>query len=251
MLNTASKIKFQRWTRTSGEDNSPTHLLPHKAFTLIELIVVISIIALLISILLPALSKATKLAACSRTRARISELAAGCEAYHTDNGYYPGQQYHSELMGDGGSFTGSQWLAKALFTDPSTTPSFPQAKYAPLHVEDDLINHPNHSEDTPTISDRDDSSGAPMPILYYPARLGVSGLRQYKEADNAPYTQGVHWQYPSDDTTGGQTPFEKYIKDRRFQGNSSTTPYRPQQFLMIAAGMDRKYGTDDDIKYGW
>jgi len=255
MFETISKPRCKVGTRRRGASEAVGGRTLKKcgAFTLVELIVVVSIIALLISILLPALSKANKLAACSRTRARLAELAAGCIVYHDDNGYYPGQQYHSELIGDGGNFTGSQWLAKALFTDPSTSPSFPRAKYAPLHVEDDLFEYQNGSGNTypDTISDRDDTAGTPMPVLYYPARLGVSGLGQYKEADNSPYTQGVAWQYPSDDTTGGQTPFEKYIKDRRFDGNNSTTPYRPQEFLMIAAGMDRKYGTKDDIKYGW
>jgi len=252
MLKTVSKIELQRHIRVSGKPNSTAQFLPCKAFTLVELIVVITIITLLISILLPALSKANKLAACSRTRARVSELAAGCEAYHTDNGYYPGQQYHSELMGDGGSFTGSQWLAKALFTNPSTTPSFPQARYAPLRVGDDLFDYQDGGNTYPnTISDRDDSTGTPMPILYYPARLGVSGLGQYKVGDNSVYknSDGSDVNWGGNGT--GQSAFEQYIKDRRFGGDASTTPYRPQQFLMIAAGMDRKYGTKDDIRYGW
>ena len=219
-----------------------------KAFTLIELIVVISITALLISILLPAISRATRLAACSRTRARITELAAGCEAYHTDYGYYPGQRYHNELLGDGGIYTGSQWLAKALFTDPDVNPSFPHPKYAPLNVEDDLFQYETYSN---TISDRDDSGGTVMAVLYYPARLGVSGLGQYKVGDNSVYKNldGSNVNWGGNGT--GQSAFEQYIKDRRFDGDASTTPHCPGKFLMIAAGMDRKYGTDDDIKYGW
>ena len=38
-----------------------------------------------------------------------------------------------------------------------------------------------------------------------------------------------------------------YITDKKF-GEDSTVPYRPKEFLLIGAGIDRMYGTKDDLK---
>lgn len=60
-----------------------------RAFTLIELLVVIGIIALLIAILLPMLTKMQKSAQVARQRADLSTLAAGMDAYFTDWHVFP------------------------------------------------------------------------------------------------------------------------------------------------------------------
>ena len=71
---------------------------------------------------------AIKHAANARTSARIAEIASGCDMYHTENEYYPGQRYAYKLHGspydpiDLVKFTGSQWLAKSLYSDPDATP---------------------------------------------------------------------------------------------------------------------------------
>ncbi len=210
-------------------------------FTLIELLVVVTIIALLVGILVPSVSMTIREAANAKTSARVAELAGGCMMYHTQNEYYPGQGYSGELAGSGGNFTGSQWLAKSLFYDSDATPKYPQPQYALLKASEDLIDPKQSDSDgfnIGTISDRNTAERETMPILYYPARLGESGLGQYKEADNTTHTSG---------RTGGT--FSDFIKDERFDGSGSTTPYSPKKFLIIAAGKDRKYFTDDDIRY--
>lgn len=62
-----------------------------RAFTLIELLLVISIIAILVSILLPALGKARAMGRQTRCLANLNQLGVGLVTYQGDNKtYYPG-----------------------------------------------------------------------------------------------------------------------------------------------------------------
>jgi prepilin-type processing-associated H-X9-DG protein/prepilin-type N-terminal cleavage/methylation domain-containing protein len=65
-------------------------------FTLVELLVVIGIIALLISILLPAVNKAKQQALRTACAANLRAQGQALNMYTTDSGYYPG---HAALKG--------------------------------------------------------------------------------------------------------------------------------------------------------
>ncbi|MSR69139.1 MAG: prepilin-type N-terminal cleavage/methylation domain-containing protein [Phycisphaerales bacterium] len=69
----------------------PTSLhSPHRAFTLVELLVAIAIILVLIGILLPALGKVSTKARVTSTQATMNEFAKACDTFQAQFGYYPG-----------------------------------------------------------------------------------------------------------------------------------------------------------------
>src|SRR5882724_7915560 len=76
------------------------------AFTLVELLVVIGIIALLIAILLPALSKARESANTLKCLANLRSIVQGCQIYTSDNkGFIIPAQW--EAVGGPGSDPGN------------------------------------------------------------------------------------------------------------------------------------------------
>jgi len=98
-------------------------------FTLVELLVVVAIIALLVSILMPSLSKAKELACQAVCRAKNKSMVVALNTYTSYNeGHYP--FCANDLNGDGQyeSGEGSSWTAKLndvsdnLFMCPSHRP---------------------------------------------------------------------------------------------------------------------------------
>jgi len=156
---------------------------------------------------------------------RVADLDAGLRWYKEDMKHFPGQLAPERIGSGKGQFTGAQILALAMFSKDGT---FPRSNYA-LYKQTDLIEADGRQHVVGDEYWRNE-----RPICYYPARLGVDGLAQYVEADNAAHT---------DPHKGGD--FRAFI--RTHNSGSSSVPPHPGEFLLIAPGDDRKYFTDDDV----
>lgn len=104
-----------------------------RGFTLVELLVVISIIALLISLLLPALAKAKERANAVVCAAHVRSLAQACMIYAQDNrGFFPAMfnnQY--DLQGPNPTFTAISESSVGIWPSMIITTMYPYLAQVP------------------------------------------------------------------------------------------------------------------------
>ncbi len=154
-----------------------------KTGTGVKWVIVVCGIILVACLMVPTVTSEPHSAYVTRSKMRIGELSDGCNQYKQDNERYPGQMQAATIGTGKGPRSGAQFLARAMFTkvmaDGET--QYPVGRYV-TYIEGDLIDADGV---TGLVSDRFPD---PMPILYYPSRIGVSGLAQYVEADNAVHT---------------------------------------------------------------
>lgn len=85
------------------------------AFTLIEMLVVMVVIAILAGIVLSVAGLVQNKAARSRGAAEVQALAAGCEAYKTDNGSFPQDAAITDVLDPRATGTPAAYEAASLF----------------------------------------------------------------------------------------------------------------------------------------
>lgn len=73
-----------------------------RAFTLIELLIVVAIISILAAVAVPNFLEAQTRSKVARVRADLRTLVLGLESYHTDNGKYPRQQMEQSCVREDG-----------------------------------------------------------------------------------------------------------------------------------------------------
>ena len=285
---------------------------PQHAFTLVELLVVIGIIAILAGLLLPALSRVRAAGDRTRTVALVSGLANAIERYYSDFHAYPGPLSNSQV-GNGiasgisglSNVSGTQNLVLGLcgglwnnggtiafdvnrigrgpvaLVDTNNKQSNPYIESAPLSIGQfhDSSGTPN---DNPNIPVFVDAYPDPMPILYLRARVGAAtstAVGSWTAADNGVVTSNGSAtnglaQYSLQHITGytGSTigvgkqkytvhglqqvgsivlitnaskPYDAYpyLSNPNFVGQAR----QKDGYILISAGPDRVYGTDDDI----
>jgi type II secretory pathway pseudopilin PulG len=246
----------------------------------VELMIVISIIVILATMLAPAVDTAIKSAYTAVVRARVNDLNMGCIQYYKDHQFYPGQNNLARLGTSTTTITGSQMLAEAMFINYSeanwdggtgtgtTNKSLWNWKslYAPLN----FISGSARSDLMPPSPPATTGSSRPyciadrfknnfMPVLYYPAHPmdasgGIlNGRAQFMETDNSVYTTSNVFSQWSPVDPNDTASFMNFIWDKRFKFSSnqaafSNAPYNAGQYLLIAAGRDRMYGTRNTIK---
>lgn len=276
--------------------------------TMIELLIVLGIIALLVGLLVPALTTVRNIAKETKQKAQFSTIEMALVAFKNDYGDYPFSESYSRdtLVND---YCGAQKLAEALVgrdllgfhpdstwsaTDPTYYPPSPpgptddnlRRRKGPylelastnvfrLGMSDPSINDGLFANTGDLAWDRNvlcdvfgvkekkvtvitpitletHTFSAGTPILYYKAntsskRIEPPGPYIYDPADNEALIMLGRRSDGMQHNLSTHSRFIQEIMDPKASTDVRPWPYRPDSYILISAGVDGLYGTDDDI----
>jgi len=130
-------------SRTGGNENHMKKNRRVNAFTLIELLTVIAIIAVLIGLLFPAIKSALLKAEITKAKVQMSNLETAFKSYYTEYGHWPVADANSNItyIVDTNLVALLQGLRNTAtltgpsgFTYPSGAPLLPPAPFRIIHA---------------------------------------------------------------------------------------------------------------------
>ena len=289
-----------------------------KGLTVVELLTVLAVMALLISLLLPAVSIVMNMANTTKQKAQFTTISIALESFRNDFGDYP-----ESSMSSANDYCGAQKLSEAMVgydlfgfhpnsefksdgkwtTGPTPQeytatdavnlkarkgPYIEAEKAGAIRLGDGTggkkglysgLSLPNLASDTFVLADsykrtynfdidgdgKSDTVKSGMPILYYKARANKYKLDRGTQDDsifdfrhNKDIVNGdVPWDKTKsheldedifyDTDSGNDTTSMKYITNPALTNGTNKIPYNKGSFILISAGKDGLYGTNDDI----
>ena len=220
-----------------------------KAFTIVELLVVVAIIALLVGIMVPAVRGALDRAKDLAVKTQLASISTGLELFKSDAGDYP------ESLDTVAGKPGAQLLCDALLGVDLKGP-FVNGQQKNPYIKQEGIDFfpygPDLSNQTYVMQGKWGHA-----ILYYRAApgamLATDAIDQIYDADDnansIPAFSGLT-DDPLADATGTYKSFYSYITNVQI-GNpadlNAAAPFNAESFILISAGKDGIYGNEDDI----
>jgi prepilin-type N-terminal cleavage/methylation domain-containing protein len=202
------------YPRLAFHSNAPQERRPHRAFTLIELVVVIAIIAILAGIAVPSLFSVYERARKTQAKNDLTQIVTAVNAFYTEYGRYPlpaGTTIDTTYVPGG---TANEVLFRELRACQAGQPSCPNAA---------------------SVNTRQIVYISPRVLGTTPARSGIGGDGQYYDPWTTPYAVAIDGNYDN----GITNPYTS---------GAGVTPI-PQGVIAWSLGKDLQLGTNGDGVY--
>jgi len=271
-------------------------------FTVVELLAALGIIALMVSLLIPALNVVRTKAKETKQKAQFMTINLALTAFKDDYGDYPGSDW-SLPTGPGMSndYCGAQKLSEALlgwdllgfhpksdfrsngrndnleyiydannpvYFDQRKGPYLESATTSAFRLGNISAFYPGLYNNTTPLAPNTfvlcdvfgknkvtfpngETAKAGAPILYYRANTSGKTIHEiYNALDNdaiVTIKQNADGKFhPLANQSNQYQYFYNYIMDPKI--TARPWPYRPDSYILISAGADGLYGTDDDVR---